>query len=558
MQLRPYQQELKDRIVDAWARGKRDVMAVMPTGGGKTVLFTSAMVDEQGASVAIAHRSELVSQMSLTLARNGVRHRVVGSKSVQSICATVHMHELGRVFVDPNSRVGVAGVDTLVRMDKRDPWLHQVRLAITDEAHHLLRENKWGKGLELFPNARGLGVTATPTRADGKGLGRHADGVFDEMVVGPEMRTLIADGYLTDYRIVAPPSDIDLSGVNVAAGGDYSPEKLRTAVHRSHIVGDVVANYLKFAAGKLGITFAVDIATGHQIADAYRAAGVPAEMVHGDTPDLTRAAIMKRFRARQVLQLVNVDLFGEGFDVPAVEVVSMARPTMAYGLFSQQFGRALRPLEGKGKALIIDHVRNVERHGLPDAPRTWTLNRRERSAKGTPSDAVPIRVCVNEICLQPYERALLCCPYCGHTPPIAERRTPAQVEGDLFELDADVLRALRGEVQKVDGLPLVPVSAGPIVVKAIMNRHGERQRAQAELREVLALWGGWQAQKGRSEREAQKRFFIRYGVDVMTAQTLGAREANELAEKVRDELRTHGIQAREPETEADCPDSRVV
>lgn len=542
MELRQYQQDLKAQVIAAWASGARDVLAVMPTGGGKTVLFCSAMIDEPGASVAIAHRGELVSQMSLTLARNGVRHRVVGSKSTQNTCATLHMHELGRIFVDPNSRVGVAGVDTLVRMDRADTWLQQVRLAITDEGHHLLRENKWGKAIELFPNARGLAVTATPTRADGKGLGRHADGVIDQMVIGPDMRDLINARYLTDYRIVAPPSDIDLSGVDIAAGGDFSPEKLRTAVHRSHIVGDVVGNYLKFAAGKLGITFAVDIATGEQIAEAYRAAGVPAQMVHGNTPDIVRAGIMRKFRQREVMQLVNVDLFGEGFDVPAVEVVSMARPTMAYGLYAQQFGRALRPLDGKSHALIIDHVRNVERHNLPDAPRTWTLNRRERGTKSAPTDAVPLRVCAGETCLQPYPRILVACPYCGNEPAPAERRTPAQVDGDLYYIDADVLRAMRGEVEKVDGLVRVPTNAGPIVVKSIMNKHKARQDAQITLRHVMALWGGWQDTQGSaSARETQKRFFLCYGVDTLSAQALGASDAFALEVRILADLAKNGI-----------------
>ena len=178
----------------------------------------------------------------------------------------------------------------------------------------------------MFPNARGLGVTATPLRADGKGLGRHADGLMDAMVVGPSMRDLVLRGYLTDYRIFAPPNDIDLSAVPTSAGGDFSPVPLRAAVHQStKIVGDVVQHYLRIARGKLGVTFAVDIEAAEEIAIAYRTAGVTAEVVTSKTPEIVRAQVLRRFRNREVLQLVNVDLFGEGFDLGKTDVGEFTR-----------------------------------------------------------------------------------------------------------------------------------------------------------------------------------------------------------------------------------------
>ena len=342
-----YQQDVRDQVYVAWQLGMRDVMAVLPTGGGKTVVFSDVIANNVGPSVAIAHRQELVSQISIALARNGIRHRIIGPASVARTCTTAHLAELKRNYIDPMSKVAVAGVDTLIRHNQNDPWLQQVTLVVTDEGHHVLESNKWGKAIQLFPNARGLAVTATPVRADGQGLGRHADGLMDYMVVGPTMRELIAKGRLTEYRIFAPPSDLDLRDVPLSASGDFSPPKLAAAVHKSHIVGDVVAHYLKIAPGKLGVTFAVDVEAAGDIAKAYRDAGVMAEVVSANTPDALRASILRRFRAREVLQLVNVDLFGEGFDLPAIEVVSMARPTQSYGLYAQQFGRALRPLEGK-------------------------------------------------------------------------------------------------------------------------------------------------------------------------------------------------------------------
>lgn len=541
---RPYQADLDADIADAWRHGARDVMAVLPTGGGKTVIFSNIIARERGASVAIAHRQELVGQISLALARNGVRHRVVGPTSVQGACVALHMAELGRHFVDPSARAAAAGIDTLVRMDPKDPWLAQVALAVTDEGHHVLRGNKWGKGLELFPNARGLMVTATPLRADGKGLGRHADGLADCLVEGPGMRDLIAAGYLTDYRIFAPPSDLDLSDVGLSAGGDFSPPALKKAVQRSHITGDVVEHYTRIAPGKLGVCFANDIEHATQITEAFRAAGVAAELVTSHTPDAMRAQIMRRFRARQVCMLVNVDLFGEGFDLPALEVVIMARPTESFGLYCQQFGRVLRILEGKQHGIIIDHVGNVERfaktRGLPDTPQTWTLDRRERAPKGKPSDAVPVRTCLNVECLSVYERALDCCPFCGHVvePPV--RTSPAAVDGVLHELDIEVLRALRGEVERVDGPAPLQDAPRPIAIAA-HRTHVARFVAQQSLRQALALWGGWQAAQGRSATEAQRRFFHRYGVDAMTASTWGAAEAAALEANVRAQLDAHGV-----------------
>ena len=446
MKLRPYQQALETSALDAWAVGDCNVLAVLPTGGGKTVILSKIASDNVGACVAIAHRQELVGQISQAFARNGLKHRIVGPKNVIKQIVKNHVVELGRSYYDPAALAGVAGVDTLLRRaDSLKPWLDRVTLWIQDEAHHVLTANKWGKAADLFPNARGLGVTATPTRADGMGLGRHHDGLFDVMVEGPTMRELIDAGYLTEYKIFAPPSDLDLSEVATSkATGDYNANGLRAAVQKSHILGDVVSHYLKLARGKLGVTFTPDVATATETAERFNASGVPAEVVSAKTPDAERAAILERFKRRELLQLVNVDLFGEGFDLPAIEVVSFARPTQSYSLYVQQFGRALRILDGKTEAVIIDHVGNVVRHGLPDAVREWSLDRREKRSKGKPSDAKPLTACSE--CASVYEREFKACPYCGHvTPPVA-RSSPEFVDGDLHELDADTLAAMRGDV----------------------------------------------------------------------------------------------------------------
>jgi len=525
--LRPYQAEAEAGIYQRWQTG-RNVLAVLPTGAGKTVLFSKILRDTNGPSIAIAHRQELVSQISLALGRNEVRHAIIAPDKVRAGIEALHMLELGRRWVDQSARCGVAGVDTLTRR-KPEPWMHTVQRWVTDEAHHLLRVNKWGKAVEMFPNAYGLGVTATPIRADGKGLGRHADGVFDSMIVGPSMGDLIRGGYLTPYRIFAPKSDIDLSQVKVGDSGDYVQTQLRAAVHRSHIVGDVVQHYLRLARGKLGVTFAVDVEHATEIMQAYRAAGVPAEVVTAETPDHLRVSILRRFKARQILQLVNVDLFGEGFDLPAIEVVSMARPTQSYALYCQQFGRALRLLEGKTHAIIIDHVRNCYLHGLPDAPRKWTLDAADKRGRGA-SEVMPVTTCTD--CGGVYERFYPACPYCGVRPEPVARSAPELVDGDLQELDPLVLQALRGEIERIDGPALYPSNVDRNVQYAIHHRHTERQQAQHDLRHVMGLYGGWRQREGDTPAMTQRRFFHTLGVDVMTAQTLGVTEATKLRERL--------------------------
>jgi superfamily II DNA or RNA helicase len=572
--LRPYQQVLEDDIERSWAQGHRVVLAIAPTGAGKTITFSNILMREPGASAAIAHRRELVSQMSLALARNEVRHRVIGPDSLRRAIVNIHMNELGRSYYDPSARCGVIGIDSLPGLNPCDPWLGQVRTFVGDEGHHFLHDNKWGRGVAMFPNARGLLVTATGFRADGRGLGRGVllpngkwsnDGLADDMVLGPPMRELIDMGYLTDYRVIAPPTDVDYSQVPVTASGDLSPVKLRAAVHKSsRIVGDVVQHYLKFAAGKLGVTFAVDVQAAGELAAGYRAAGIPSEVVSADTPDVLRTNILRRFRQREILQLVNVDLFGESFDLPALEVVSMVRKTESKSLFDQQFGRGLRVMvddtvaqhwdrysdaerrgfisaSTKPKAIIIDHVGNVARHLPPDAPRFHTLDRRERRSRVAPRDVIPVRTCLNPECLSVYERTRPACPFCGHRPVPGARGTPEQVDGDLIELDAAALAALRGEVERVDGAVRIPQNLEGPAVQAIKNRHVERQHAQRVLRETLALWAGWQRDQGRDDSETYKRFYFGFGIDVLSAQALGRGDAEALTARIREKLDAAGV-----------------
>lgn len=536
MEYRDYQQKMHDEFAEAWASGTQNVLGVLPTGGGKGALIAGNVNSESGPTCSIAHRQELVSQISIALGRFGVPHRLIAADSTIRNIVRVHMETFGRSFYDPRSRHGVASVDTLVLLPESDRWLPTVKKWVVDEAHHLTREggtkrsvNKWMKAINRMPLAKGLGLTATPLRADGKGLGRFSDGVMDVMIQGPEMRELIQRGYLTDYEVYCPPNDIDLSAVGHTGSGDFSPEALRKAVHGSRtIVGDVVSSYLRLAPGKRGVTFCVDIEAAQEVCSEFRRRGVPAEVLTGKTPDLLRAQILRGLRDGRILQVVSVDVLSEGFDLPAIEVVSFARPTDSLGLYRQQFGRVLRTMPGKAIATVIDHVGNVVRHRPPDALRAWSLDRRERKSKGTPDDLIPMRSCPQ--CTRPYERTFPACPYCGHAVVPAERSAPQHVDGDLVLLTPDVLAKLRGEI---DAPLRIPYGATPAIEGALRKHHSARNEAQAALRAAMDQWAGYRVAAGEADpRVQQRRFFLQFGVDVLSAQALPAREANELRAKI--------------------------
>lgn len=564
--LRDFQQRLKAATYDAWGRGARNVMVVTATGGGKTVLFCNIVAELDRPTCLISHRQELVGQAALALNREGVPHGIIAPPAIQRQIVALEQETHGRSFYSPRAAARVAGVDTLIRQET-DSWMRQVELVIQDEGHHVCAENKWMQAQAMFPNARGLLVTAHALRADGKGLGRGpgGDGIVDELVVGPCGRELIDRGFLCDYRLICPPLDVHFDDIEIGAAGDMNYEKVRARVHQSKtIVGDLVEHYLKFAGGKLGITFAVDIEAATEIAAKYRSRNVRAEIITSKTPISVRGPLMRQFRNRDILQLVSVDVLGEGVDVPAVEVVSMGRPTASFQLYGQQFGRSLRMMltdeqnrtwndrtdvqrlaeiaaSVKPKAIVIDHVENYRRHGLPDVKRKYNLNRAPRKKKKS-NDEIPLRYCINPDCLEPYETTLSKCPHCGTPKPAPlARGTPAEVEGDCTELDPAVLHEMRIEQARIDGPAVIPAGADRIVMLSVHKRHNERFDAQQEMRRAMGVWCNWQYLQGRDPAEVRRRFWYRFGVDTVSAQALGTREAETLREQIASELEANSV-----------------
>lgn len=562
--LRPYQQKVRDGIEQGWSAGNKNMLAILPTGAGKTVLFSSILADEPGASCAIAHRQELVSQISLALARNRVRHRIIGPQSVVKLIVRLHMEEVGASYYDANSKCAVAGVDTLVRRgDQLASWLPTVKLWVQDEAHHLIRDNKWGKAATMFPNARGLGVTATPSRADGMGLGRHADGVMDGMVVGPSMRELIAMGSLTDYKLFAPKSDFDRSSLSKSISkttGEVSAHESSKAVSTSslvahaekgQVVGDVVRTYRKLLDGLLTIVFAPDMITGGQLEKEYNAAGIPAKLVRGDMGDDERIGSIRKFRKREYLVLINIALFDEGFDLPAIQAVQDVAATESFGRFVQRAGRMLRLMDGKEFGIYVDHVGNIARHATvvhyPDQSRVeichreWTLDRRERRS-ASKSEIADTRTC--NTCTGTFPRFLDACPYCGEPIPAPAQRSSVEwVDGDLYELDAATLATMRAAISCVDMPPedyrnqLVAQGCPQLGVLGNVKRLVATQEVVAQLREAEAVWAGYERAAGLSDREIMRKFFSVFGVDLWTAQTWKPAEMTALIERINGSIR---------------------
>lgn len=543
--MRPYQQNAIDDVYANWAVGKRFVVLVMPTGSGKaSVLCEIARIEAaRGQRVLItAHRSELISQLSNTLARNELRHNIIAAHPTIKYSIRLHMEDHGRTYYDPSAKITVASVQSVKQSHIDELKAYKNKLTIIgDEFHHYTRDSKtWGGVFTPLDEAgaQGLGLTATPCRADGKGLSRETDGYGDALVIGPRMRDLIEMGFLVDYKIYCPPSDLHLDKVKVSATtGDYAEKELKEEIGKSHIVGDIVQHWLKFTPGKRGVTFTVSVDMAEEVADAYRAKGVPAVAVSGRMKDSERIQALRDIASGKVLQIVNDSVLTEGTDVSSLEVVSFARPTQSYALFCQMFGRGTRtsPDTGKTHLTVIDAVSNVMRHGLPDAPREWSLGRRERrTGKSEPST---VRVCT--ACAAVYERFRDACPDCGEpVPKPADRSGPMQVDGDLYELDPDVLAQMRNEVVGARETPEAMrdrLTAQHVPMPGVMSnvkRQRERLDALVKLDVSLSIWAGYRRAEGLSDSEIFRKFYLTYGISWLEAQALKAVDADKLRERI--------------------------
>ena len=528
--LRPYQNEVKSGIFSAW-EFYQNVLAVMPTGGGKTKTFCSLVIDTlnslSGAlpTAIMVHRKELVQQISLTLAEEGIVHNIIASRKDIKGIISAQRRMFHKQFYNPNAAVTVISVDTLIsREEIYSSWVKSIRQVIIDEAAHVLKDNKWGRARAMFVNARCLGVTATPERLDRKGLGSHVDGIFDIMVEGPPTRWMIDQGFLSKYKIAIPSSDYQKYLDKGSDGADYSKKTMMEASQKSQIVGDVVENYLKFAKGKQAILFASDVATAERMEKEFKAKGVTAKSLDGTTPDAERLDALISFREKKTQVLINVDLFDEGLDVPGIECVIMARPTKSLGKYLQMIGRGLRMADGKPYMILIDHVGNVQHHGLPCNLRRWTLDRTTKRAQKLNF----IRICSNFNCNAPYDRALNTCPWCnteaikaGSGGGGTGKALLEQVDGDLQLVDPEVIRQLESRVKLEDPGAIaqrVSFAVNAAAGLKAMRAQQERIECQKSLVEAVARWAGHMKHKcGYTDRQIHKKFYLHHNQTITEA-----------------------------------------
>lgn len=420
MKLRDYQEKLVSDIRQSFAKNRR-VLAVAPCGAGKTQVFSyiARGVASKGKRVTIlCHRDFLHRQICGALESWGVSHgRLKGGSRFTT-----------------RAPVTVASVFTLVNRLERYP---APDLIIADEAHHCALGNSWNKVMKAFPNARILGVTASPVRGDKQGM---ADS-FDDMVVGPQVVDLMMRQYLTPTEVYAPPVQANLTGVSVR-GGDYVASELAAEMDKPTITGDAVSHYQSIAPGTQAVTFCCSIQHAEDVAAAFRAAGYTAAAVHGkmDQFDIDQAFL--KYGRREIQVITACSLIDEGLDIPAIETVIMLRPTKSLGLYIQQVGRGIRPAPGKTKTIVLDHAGNTGRHSLIDEIRDWKLT--GTIEKQSRSESVPaVRTC--PFCFACFRPAPLC-PVCGAAQPINSREVK-HVDGELQRLSAadDMLRAADAE-----------------------------------------------------------------------------------------------------------------
>ena len=406
--LRPYQVGAVAGIETRIAAGVRRLVLVLPTGGGKTTIAGSLILRAvaRGQRVLfLAHRRELIVQAYLRLLDMGLRVEQVG---------IVMASDARR---RPGAAVQVASIDTLRRRARP-----LAEIVFVDECHRALATS-YREIAADYPDAIHLGLTATPYRADGKGLGD----AYDELIVVATPRQLIGEAYLVEPRVfTVPPSQRpNLAGIRVARG-DYAARELDDAMNRQALVGNIVEHWQRHAGGVRTVVFAVSIAHSRHITERFREAGVAAEHLDGATATQERDAILARLDRGETLVVSNCGVLCEGWDQPSVKCAVLARPTKSTGLYLQQAGRILRPWQ-EVPAVILDHAGCAHEHGLPQDDRDFSLEGTKR--RRAPRDATaPVREC--PACFLVSSLATRVCPACGEML-VASRDPPEEVAGDL-------------------------------------------------------------------------------------------------------------------------------
>jgi DNA repair protein RadD len=366
--LRPYQTDVIAKIEHAIAAGDRRIILVAPTGSGKTIIaaeIAKRAVEQHHYVLFLAHRREIIQQTRDKLIANGLSPGIVQAGLEKELRL--------------QANVQVCAIQTLWARAMRSKTmpLPPGTVLIIDEAHHS-RAHTYQKIIAEYPDAVLYGLTATPCRGDGRGLGN----VFDTMIECPQVAALITGGYLVKSKVYAPiPEDI-AKGVKTQSG-DYIVSQLAGRMNTDKLVGDIVTHWHKYGANRATVVFGVDVAHSVHIKDEFVSAGVRAEHLDGSTSKNERDAILARLRSGETKVVSNCMVLTEGFDCPDIGCIILARPTKQMGLFRQMIGRGLRPAPGKTDLVILDHSGAVYRHGLPEDHVHWTLDVDRRAENQT-------------------------------------------------------------------------------------------------------------------------------------------------------------------------------
>jgi DNA repair protein RadD len=420
MKLRPYQEQVVTDYEDKIAEGVRRILIIAPTGSGKTVILSEITKRAKAAKkqvLFVAHRDELLTQARDKLKSFGIIAGIIKAGRERDL--------------RPLAAVQVAGIQTLHARAVRAKTMElpPADLVVVDEAHHV-RAMTYQTIVSAYPNAIIIGLTATPCRNDGRGLGN----AFDAMIEAPQIGELIQLGHLVKLKIFAPPAP-NLRGVDVASTGDYVVNQLSDRMNTDPLVGDFVEHWLKHGQRRRSVVFAVDIAHSVHIVEELIKADVKAEHLDGTTPQADREAIIGRLASGETEIVSNVGVLTEGFDLPDIGCIALVRPTRSLGLFRQMIGRGLRPADGKSDLIILDHSGGVHRHGRPDDPIAWTLDTDKRAANPTHDARItkhhdPFVECT--ACGHLRMRGIAC-DHCGWEPK-PQARAVEYVDGQLVEL----------------------------------------------------------------------------------------------------------------------------
>lgn len=459
--LRNYQLQLLADLRTALKTHRR-VCAVMPTGAGKGQVIGAIA---QGAAakgrrvLVLAHRSELIEQLNGTLRAWGQQSDVIAP---------------GNPF--EGRQVAVGSVQTVAR---RLEQLQTPDLIIQDEAHHLIAGNLWGQIISAWSNAHLIGTTATPERLDGKGLGVEAGGFFEALVLGPSAAELVEQGWLARPHVYSWPSakghrpeGQDPRDQGPERQSEFDIQAAAQVFGDRAAIGDAISHYRRRLHPATAIVFCCTTAHAEQLAGAFRGSGFRAAAVSGTTPAALRRHLIAGLGTGEVEVLTSCMLISEGTDIPSVGGAILLRPTASLSLYLQMVGRALRPAPGKDGAVILDHVGNAHRHGLPTEERTWTLAGRYRR-QGV---AIPIKDCPHCFCSCPSAAQL--CPDCGHLFLVVEReeqrRGLQQLEGELALFSGRARhRPKPSQPQQQRPRPQSP-SAGCRSLEELLRREQER------------------------------------------------------------------------------------